>query len=52
MFGDGDWDAARTDAQERRLHAWLAQVERLRVDAALSNEALLAGGGVLAHAAR
>jgi NAD-dependent SIR2 family protein deacetylase len=24
MFGDGGWDASRTDAQEARLQAWLA----------------------------
>jgi NAD-dependent SIR2 family protein deacetylase len=28
MFGDGDWDATRTDAQEQRLRAWLALVAR------------------------
>jgi NAD-dependent SIR2 family protein deacetylase len=28
MFGDGDWDATRTDAQERRLRAWLGKAAR------------------------
>ncbi|WP_434112086.1 SIR2 family NAD-dependent protein deacylase [Paraburkholderia caffeinilytica] len=28
MFGDYDWIALRTEAQESRLHAWLASVER------------------------
>lgn len=28
MFGDGDWDATRTDAQESRLRAWCARVQR------------------------
>ena len=31
MFGDWAWLADRTNAQERRLHAWLRQVERLLV---------------------
>lgn len=26
MFGDGNWVSDRTEAQERRLHAWLAEV--------------------------
>jgi NAD-dependent SIR2 family protein deacetylase len=26
MFGDFEWDAARTDAQEERLHAWLSRL--------------------------
>lgn len=26
MFGDGDWESDRTDAQEQRLSAWLAQI--------------------------
>jgi NAD-dependent SIR2 family protein deacetylase len=31
MFGDGDWDGARTSAQEARLGAWLAAVGAERV---------------------
>jgi NAD-dependent SIR2 family protein deacetylase len=26
MFGDGEWDSARSDAQERRLERWLSDV--------------------------
>ncbi|WP_367837721.1 NAD-dependent deacetylase [Paraburkholderia sp. DGU8] len=31
MFGDFDWNALRTQAQETRLYAWLASVKRLVV---------------------
>jgi NAD-dependent SIR2 family protein deacetylase len=30
MFGDGDWDDTRTEAQERRLATWLQQVADAR----------------------
>ncbi len=31
MFGDWDWDSERTDEQQRRLEAWLAQVHSSRL---------------------
>jgi NAD-dependent SIR2 family protein deacetylase len=31
MFGDGGWDSARSDAQERRMEEWLERVARRRV---------------------
>ena len=31
MFGDGGWDSARTDAQERRMRAWLRDLDSARV---------------------
>jgi len=27
MFGDGEWESSRTDAQSRRLQSWLAMLE-------------------------
>lgn len=31
MFGDGGWDDARSDAQQRRLEAWLAQIDGAKI---------------------
>ncbi|HJV74788.1 MAG TPA: Sir2 family NAD-dependent protein deacetylase [Noviherbaspirillum sp.] len=31
MFGDYDWDATRTDQQQRRLDAWIARSQRVVV---------------------
>jgi hypothetical protein len=31
MFGDGQWDEARTAAQERHLASWLQKVDGMRL---------------------
>jgi NAD-dependent SIR2 family protein deacetylase len=35
MFGDGEWESARTDAQSMRFEAWLAQLERAKATLAV-----------------